>query len=209
MSFEKPLMEALGRGKTSKRLSVKQVALSGTYALATRMETLTEVRAIDADQAIAPADKMATKKAKAANRMRELHDGRMRLVAAQTELQKTLPPIPQADSAGTAAVDSELRSFVRALPTDKRGKLSDAARMAIARGPVELSGLVPSEHARIVEGVRRELYPEVMADWDKDAEVVSAAEHALDAAIQTHKEALNLGAGFVNYAQAIGAKALV
>ena len=150
-------------------------------------------RIIDADQSTG-LDVKTTAKRHELGRHMDLHRKHVEmLAAAEEDIARNTPPIPAADTVGSASIDGELRAHFRGLSDEQRTSLkgvSDAAKLAVARAPAELSGLLPEMHARVVDEVRRKTFPEKMAELDGDRRVIAAAKLALDAHKSTAVQSL-------------------
>lgn len=202
--FENSLMEALNGANQSESIGVRKAATLAKQALLDRRDVLDMNASINANTEISSELKSAAKRHELTKNMEKSRALDAVIASALEDIARGTPPIPQAETAGAATVDSELRTYVRNLPADKRtvDKLSPASQLALARGPAELSGLSENEHARLTDTVRRRLYPDQMAARDADLRVIEAVKVAQAAhkqtarstfgtAIETHATVIN------------------
>lgn len=198
MSFEKQLMAELDFGKTSKSTFVRKTREFGFNALIARVDAMSERKAIDASvekdgAPVASHIKQAGRRAALRKHLEKIDAGMKAIADAEADIERNTPPLRDpAMTAADAIVEQEMRAAFRALPDDARHNLKAPPEMlmAVARVPGILSGLPDATHARLVDGVRRQLYPERMAELDNDRRAIKAARTALEAHEETARASL-------------------
>lgn len=172
----------------SEIVSVRQALRASKSFTLDRIDALSTLSKIDGDKELSAEMKAAAKRHEMTRAMDKIRAGDTAHAAAMADIVKAEPPIPAAETAGAASIDVELRTNFKALPEKQRESLlknSAATRLALARAPAELSGLVDQAHSSLREGILRELYPEAMQNLDADRRAMEAAKNARDMFAQT------------------------
>jgi len=200
MSFEAKIQAALEPGKTSKSQFVRKAREVGALALIDRidvMSTLKSINAMKEKDGIPASDmlKQAGKRHALRTALEKIEAGMKALTDAEADIARNTSPIPQIDGGGSLVqIDSELRQAFKSLPEDVRLNLKAPPEMlmAVARAPAILSNIPDSVHARLTDGIRRQLWPEKMAELDNDRRVIEAARTALEMHRETARTSLGL-----------------
>jgi hypothetical protein len=182
MSFERELQAEMDLANSSASQAVRKARMVGLNALLDRADAVGASGKINGDASLSMEMRDAAKRFEHRKQMDKNKAGRDAIRLAEEDIARNTPPIPPAESVSAVSIDAELRAEFKKAPD--LSKASDVMKMAIARAPAELTGLVPSEHADLQDQIRRKMYPEKMSHLENDRRVVEAAKAALD----THKE---------------------
>lgn len=179
MSLEDTLFATMNH--PSEIVGVRKALNAGKTAIMDRSDLNDTLKSINGDNSLTPELRSAAKRfemTKAADKVRALD---AMIAAALADVAP--PPVPAAETPGAASIDAELRANFKALPENQQQSLlknSSATRLAVARAPRELSGLIDQEHTSLRDGILRDLYPDAMQKLDADRKALDAVKMARD-----------------------------
>lgn len=191
MSFEDRLFADMRN--ESEHVSVRQAATLARNVLIDRVDIPGAAALIDADKEVTPDLKKADKRHKLTKHMEKSRA--LDAAIAQAAADVKPPPLLQAESIGQAMFDSQLVANFSKLPKEQQESLlknSPDTRLAIARSPRELTGLIEQVHEGLRDQIRREKFPDAMAQYDADMRVLKAAKIARDVHRETARATFGL-----------------
>lgn len=185
--FEAGLIQELNLEATS--TAVRKAAHLAKQALLDRADVLSTAKTINANAELSPELRSAAKRhelGKHLDKVRALDEA---IVNAAEDIARLTPPIPPAETAGAASIDTELRSRYFSANEDQRKALlkDNAVQLALSRAPAVLTGVGDLMHASITDAVRRRLFPGPMAARDLNEQVLEAVKRAKFAHKETAK----------------------
>lgn len=183
--FEAGLLTELDLEATS--APVRKAAYQTKMLLRDRPNILSSAKAINANTELSSELRTAAKRHELRNHLDRVREIDELIANAADDVARNTPPIPAAETAGAASIDTEIRTRYASVNSDQRDAMlkDPSVQLAIARAPGLLTATGDLMHASIVDAVRRRLYPEAMAARDLNERVLEAAKVARSAYKQT------------------------